>query len=396
MGQIGVADLERRLGSDRLDVRLAAIDALERIMIDSVRDHPAIVELLAAFVRKCPPAAASGPDLDAGGQPERHPRPPADAQTAVTVLARRPAGRTERGPVNLAGAHLAGANLLRANLPGVVLAGAHLAGAHLAEANLFHADLAGADLSCADLTLADLSCANLDRATLAGSNLTLVNLISAGLSGADLTDADLSEASLDGTDLPGVTLTREQKNAILYTGLRHDARPGPVSARRVLEQCVAGALQERDEPVELIRPQCLPGPVLSRELTADPVGGRGPARVGSVQPDRAARADPALDKPEPLQAVRRLAHRLLALADPPGKLGHGHTGLGDDRVEQVIQRKGKQRAGESGFSPLLDERADLAQAASKHPRERGPGFGSGCRCVHPCIVPAIPLCLCTS
>jgi Pentapeptide repeats (8 copies) len=233
MGQIGVAELERRLGSDRLDVRLAAIDALERIMIDSVRDHPAIVELLAAFVRDCPPAAVSGPDLGAGGQPERHPCPPADGQTAVTVLARRPAGRAERGPVNLAGAHLEGVNLLRANLPGVVLAGAHLAdanlfyanlpgavlaGAHLAKTNLFQADLTGADLSCADLTLADLSCANLTRATLAGANLTLVNLIGAGLAGADLTDADLTEASLDGTDLPGVTLTREQKNAILYTG----------------------------------------------------------------------------------------------------------------------------------------------------------------------------------
>ena len=104
MGQIGVADLERRLGSDRLDMRLGAIDALERIMIDSARDHPAIVELLAAFVRECAPAAASGPDLDAGGQPERHPRPQADSQAAVTVLARRPAGRTESGRVNLAGA----------------------------------------------------------------------------------------------------------------------------------------------------------------------------------------------------------------------------------------------------------------------------------------------------
>ena len=184
MGQIGVADLERRLGSDRLDVRLGAIDALERIMIDSARDHPAIVELLAAFVRECAPAATSGPDLDAGGQPERHPRPPADSQAAVTVLARRPAGRTERGRVNLAGAHLAGANL-----------------------------------SCADLTLADLGCANLARATLAGSNLTLVNLTladltGADLTGADLTDADLTEAALDGADLPGVTLTREQRSAI--------------------------------------------------------------------------------------------------------------------------------------------------------------------------------------
>jgi|HubBroStandDraft_3_1064219.scaffolds.fasta_scaffold296644_2 hypothetical protein len=71
--QIGVVDLERRLGSDRLDVRLSAIYALERIMIDSARDHPAIVDVLAAFVRECLPAAPSGLDLDADGQPEPAP-----------------------------------------------------------------------------------------------------------------------------------------------------------------------------------------------------------------------------------------------------------------------------------------------------------------------------------
>ena len=75
-------------GSDRLDVRLDAIDGLERIMIDSDRDHPAIVEALAAFVCECAPAA-SAPDLDTGAQPE--PCPPADSQTALTVLARRQA-----------------------------------------------------------------------------------------------------------------------------------------------------------------------------------------------------------------------------------------------------------------------------------------------------------------
>lgn len=159
MGQIGVVHLERRLGSDRLDVRLGAIYALERIMIDSVGDHPTIVEVLAAFVRECTPAAASGPDLDAGGHPEQHPRPATDLQAAVTVLGRRPAGRTERGRVNLT----------RANLAGADLTGAALAGAGLAGANLFHANLAGADLGGADLTLADLGCANLAGATLAGA-----------------------------------------------------------------------------------------------------------------------------------------------------------------------------------------------------------------------------------
>jgi hypothetical protein len=184
MGQIGVVHLERRLGSDRLDVRLGAIDALERVMIDSASHHPAIVEVLAAFVRECTPAAAPVPDPDAGGQPEQDPRPAADLQAAVTVLGRRPAGRAERGRVNLT----------RANLFYADLAGAVLADADLTRANLFHANLAGADLSGADLTLADLCCANLGGANLAGANLT--------------------EADLDVSALTGVTLTGEQQRAV--------------------------------------------------------------------------------------------------------------------------------------------------------------------------------------
>ena len=204
MGQIGVVHLERRLGSDRLDVRLGAIDALERVMIDSASDHPAIVELLAAFVRGCTPAAAPVPDPDAGGQPEQDPRPAADFQAAVTVLGRRPAGRAERGRVNLT----------RANLFYADLAGAVLADADLTRANLFHANLAGADLSGADLTLADLGCANLGGATLAGANLTLANLTLANLTDVDLTGANLTEADLDVSALTGVTLTGEQQRAV--------------------------------------------------------------------------------------------------------------------------------------------------------------------------------------
>ena len=45
MGQIGVVHLKRQLGSERLEVRLGAIDTLQRVMIDSASDHPAIVEL---------------------------------------------------------------------------------------------------------------------------------------------------------------------------------------------------------------------------------------------------------------------------------------------------------------------------------------------------------------
>jgi hypothetical protein len=45
------------VGSERLDVKLGAIYTLERIMIDSGRDHPTIVEVLAAYIREHAPRA---------------------------------------------------------------------------------------------------------------------------------------------------------------------------------------------------------------------------------------------------------------------------------------------------------------------------------------------------
>jgi hypothetical protein len=41
-----------QLGSDKLDIRIGGIYALERIARDSARDHPAVIEVLAAFVRE--------------------------------------------------------------------------------------------------------------------------------------------------------------------------------------------------------------------------------------------------------------------------------------------------------------------------------------------------------
>jgi hypothetical protein len=41
-----------QLGSDKLDVRIGGIYALERVARDSPRDHPTVVEVLSAFVRE--------------------------------------------------------------------------------------------------------------------------------------------------------------------------------------------------------------------------------------------------------------------------------------------------------------------------------------------------------
>ncbi|MET8145695.1 hypothetical protein ABZU32_35790 [Sphaerisporangium sp. NPDC005288] len=59
-----------QLGSDKLDIRLGGIYALERIARDSARDHPTVIEVLAAFIRENsrPPL----PDSPTGaGEPPR-------------------------------------------------------------------------------------------------------------------------------------------------------------------------------------------------------------------------------------------------------------------------------------------------------------------------------------
>jgi Pentapeptide repeats (8 copies) len=159
-----------QLGSDKLDVRIGGIYALERIARDSARDHPTVMEVLTAFIREHSHEQWPPSDHPASRGQQRSTRP--DIQAGLTVVGRRDLDRDIR-PINLAGANLTGADL---------------AGAYLADA-----DLIGADLTDADLTDADL----------AGADLEEANLTSAHLTGADLAGADLEEATLTGTHLHG-------------------------------------------------------------------------------------------------------------------------------------------------------------------------------------------------
>ena len=167
-----------QLGGEELDVRIGGIRALERVARDSPGHHPAVMEMLAAFIRER--SRKHWPPPDPGGQEgQRSPRP--DVQAAITVLGRR---LTERDvePVDLAGADLAGADLTAA-----VFTGAVLARADLLTATLVRADLSGADLG--------------------GARLTGANLDGADLTGADLTDADFADADLASAKFTGAELT---------------------------------------------------------------------------------------------------------------------------------------------------------------------------------------------
>jgi hypothetical protein len=185
-----------QLGSDKLDVRIGGIYALERVARDSARDHRTVMEVLAAFIREHPheqgatPAPATDalptqiPEADA--LPTRTIRP--DVQAAVTVIGRR-IPRNDRERINLTGAILGGADLADANLGFARLTRADLHDANLIGANLTSARLDGADLGGADLSYADLYDANLSRANLSRTDFLWANLTGTFLVGADLSGA---------------------------------------------------------------------------------------------------------------------------------------------------------------------------------------------------------------
>jgi uncharacterized protein YjbI with pentapeptide repeats len=272
-----------QLGSDKLDVRIGGIYALERVARDSARDHPTVMEVLTAFIREHshehsheqgPPSDPGGTDRTVAWELARWTRP--DVQAAVTVVGRRDAKRdiqridltnadlTRAILTNadltrailavaiLTGARLTGADLTDASLTDARLDHAHLRGASLTDARLDHADLTdailtdarlygahlyGSHLTGADLTGADLAGADLAGADLARADLTRADLTRARLTGADLTGADLTRARLTGADLTRADLTgaRWPEGELVPEGWRLD----PGSGR--LKQAGAGS-----------------------------------------------------------------------------------------------------------------------------------------------------------
>jgi len=192
------------LGSDKLDVRLGAIYALERIAQNSPADRTSVISILGAFIRGHAPWLVGSPD-----GPE-HPTPVVDeklpwltnraidVQTAMHVLARRPQYADE--PRLL---------LARADLRGVYMYRPRLNRAIMRHTNLARAWMPGARLESSELVDADLRQANLQ-----GANLAYADLRSAHLQGADLRRAILREADLRGANMTGTILDEADLTAI--------------------------------------------------------------------------------------------------------------------------------------------------------------------------------------
>jgi uncharacterized protein YjbI with pentapeptide repeats len=213
-----------QLTSDKLEVRLSGLYALEHLAKDSVRDHPMVVEVLSGFVRArsdrpTPIRQRSRNTLaQANGRPaaERQPaarQPPTgsnlttDLRATLTVLGRLPC-RPNVDRADLSNARLAAVALPGTTLSGFGLIGADLEGADLVGVDLTRAKLEGANLQEAWLDEASLREANLQGADLRGANLQGADLRGANLHGAWLGQADLAGASLAWADLRGAYLPK--------------------------------------------------------------------------------------------------------------------------------------------------------------------------------------------
>jgi hypothetical protein len=176
-----------------IEVRLGGIYALERIALDSERDHWTIMEVLTAYVRQNAPVVskrAEQTQLSTDLENERSDtkaEPRTDIQAILTVLGRRERGKSRERANQIL-------NLSRTNLEGASLDEAHLEGANMTGAHLERADLMHAHLDGANLTWACLERANLTWAHLEGANLTQAHLERASITVDQLKVAESREA----------------------------------------------------------------------------------------------------------------------------------------------------------------------------------------------------------
>jgi hypothetical protein len=190
-----------QLASEKLDVRLGGIHALNRIAHDSSTYYVPVMEVLTAFLRE------NARWRDSLSAAEKEPTPLGDRpvlrfdlQAAATAVARRDLTTLER-------------RTFRPNLFGADLTGAELRGAQLAKANLRYVNLSHADLCLANLSRAEFGDGSFARTLLIGANLrdTLLTT-STDFTGADFRNADLMGAIIPGrledVDFRGANLSR--------------------------------------------------------------------------------------------------------------------------------------------------------------------------------------------
>jgi uncharacterized protein YjbI with pentapeptide repeats len=201
-----------------LEVRLGAIYSLERIALDSERDHGPIIETLCAYVRQNAGPPLTAPEGVIPGSREYSswltslPQPRVDVVAAMKILGRRPEHRIamelkdnalERTPFDLAGVNLQRVRLKNLKLANLDLSGSSFQGAYLMQVDLSKTQLYGCNLIQTVLSACKFDNAlamalDLRNAHIRRTSAKAATLEEANFAGARLYDCDFTKANLEG------------------------------------------------------------------------------------------------------------------------------------------------------------------------------------------------------
>jgi uncharacterized protein YjbI with pentapeptide repeats len=194
------------LGSDKLNIRLGGIYALEQIAKDSPEKyHWTITTILANFIcDMCPNSSLISSEPISS-------RTQSDAKSALIVLGRRSINQdTKEEFINLRNIKLVNVEIQGANFSNADFSDSDLSGADLRDTTLNGVKFRKTNLSNVNFKDTNLSDADLRNANLRNAKLNGTQLPKAKLMGADLSDADLTSANLNGADLSNCLLVKSK------------------------------------------------------------------------------------------------------------------------------------------------------------------------------------------
>jgi uncharacterized protein YjbI with pentapeptide repeats len=211
-----------QLGSEKLDVRLGGIYALESIARDSSVNHASVLEVLSAYVREHSPASSC--PTKKGLFQELKPLA-TDVQAVITVLGRRRHdqdvdaldlhGTCLQG-VRIKGANFDGANIGYSDLRAAKIEDASFRGANLETTYIHGAQISRTDFSEADLSYSDAQHSELRDLKFVRARMVGVKFMFSRLKGgADLSYSDLTIANLSGIEITGVNFTGAKTNGLM-------------------------------------------------------------------------------------------------------------------------------------------------------------------------------------
>ncbi|WP_181314357.1 pentapeptide repeat-containing protein [Phormidesmis priestleyi] len=175
-----------QLGSEKPEVCMGGIYALERIASDSEKDHWSVMEVLCSFVRH-----RSSIDKNRGNQQTVS----KEIQAALTVIKRRKISQDPKQKnLDLSFSYLKGANLGGEGFQSSILRKENFVRSNLREADFTGSNLELSDFTGSNLVGACFSKANLDAAEFTRANLSQADFTNASTIATKFTDTNLLQA----------------------------------------------------------------------------------------------------------------------------------------------------------------------------------------------------------